>query len=204
MSSFDILAKPYRWLEYITFGPYLWRARLTHIEALAKAKRVLLAGDGDGRFLAELHKRYPHLDLHYLDASPAMLAQAKRRCPQATFHQTTLPTNTLPKAQYDAIITHFFLDCFTPETLPHVIQNLATTATPEATWIISDFKPTKHLWGRLIIKALYFAFQSLTNLKANHLTPYEPHMQRAGFILNANRRYLSGLLASEIWRRTPQ
>lgn len=204
MSSFDILAKPYRWLEYLSFGPYLWRTRLAHIEALANSKRVLLAGDGDGRFLAELNRRYPHLELHYLDSSPAMLQQAQQRCPQATFHQLTLPTKTLPEAHYDAIVNHFFLDCFTPETLPYVIENLAQTATPNAVWIISDFKPTKHLWGRLIVALLYKSFRLLTGLNANHLTPYEPHLKIAGFQLTASRKHLSGLLASEIWQRNPQ
>ncbi len=203
MSNFDILAKPYAILEYLTFGSLLWRTRLTHIEALANSKRVLLAGDGDGRFLAELHNRYPHLDLHYLDSSPAMLQQAQKRCPQATFHQVTLPTNTLPTNHYDAIVTHFFLDCFTPETLSQVIRNLAQSATPQAIWILSDFKPTKHLWGRLLVSLLYKSFQSLTNLKAKHLTPYEPEMQQSHFTLTASQTSLSGLLTSELWQRNP-
>lgn len=201
MSNFDILAKPYAILEYLTFGPLLWRTRITHIEALANSRRVLLAGDGDGRFLAELHQRYPHLDLHYLDASPAMLQEAQRRCPQATFHQATLPKANLPPAHYDAIVTHFFLDCFTPESLPQVIENLAQAATPQALWIISDFKPTPHLWGRLVVALLYKSFRLITGLKANRLTPYEVHLQTAGFTLYRTTSSCRSLLSAEHWQR---
>ncbi len=202
-SNFDVLAKPYRWLEYLTFGPYLWLARTTYIDDLQNRRRVLLVGEGDGRFLAELHRRYPTLELHYLDPSPSMLQTARQRCPQAQFHRATLPNANLPSNHFDAIVTNFFLDCFTPEALPQVIGELAASTTPNAIWLISDFKPTKHLWGRLVVNALYKSFGLLTNLEASHLVSYEAEMQANGFTLTALRNYLAGLLASERWQRNP-
>jgi ubiquinone/menaquinone biosynthesis C-methylase UbiE len=201
-SNFDNLAKPYRWLEYATFGPFLWRARISHIAALKHCQRVLLAGEGDGRFLAELHRRHPSLELHYLDSSEAMLNAARQRCPRAKFHQATLPGANLPSGYYDAVVTNFFLDCFTPETLPQVIGELAQSATPNAIWLIADFKPAKHLWGRFIVAALYKSFSLLTNLEASRLVSYEAEMQANGFALIVSRTSLQGLLSAEIWHRS--
>lgn len=199
--SFDLLAKPYRWLESLSFGPYLWRTRLTYLEALSPARRVLLAGEGDGRFLAALQRRFPHLEIHYLDSSPAMLAQAQAHCPQATFHCASLPESPLPRAHYDAIVTHFFLDCFTAQSLPLVIKRLAEAATPKALWIVSDFQATPHWWGRLVVALLYRCFRLLTGLQAQHLVDYRPYLAAAGFRRVAQRSRLSSLLGAELWER---
>lgn len=199
--SFDCLAKPYRWLETLSFGPYLWCTRLTYLEALAPARRVLLAGEGDGRFLAELHRRFPEMEIHYLDSSPAMLAQAQARCAQARFHLAALPEATLPEAYFDAIVTHFFLDCFTAQSLPLVIERLAGAAAPKALWIVSDFQATPHRWGRLVVTLLYRCFRLLTGLEAQHLVDYRPYLVAAGFRRVAQRSRLSALLGAELWER---
>ena len=53
-STFDRLARPYRWLEYAAFGRVLLRCRYDLLPWLADARRVLTVGEGDGRFVAEL------------------------------------------------------------------------------------------------------------------------------------------------------
>jgi hypothetical protein len=54
MSGFDRLAKPYRWLEYLSFGRNLERCRFHFLPQLAGTQRALLLGDGDGRFAERL------------------------------------------------------------------------------------------------------------------------------------------------------
>jgi hypothetical protein len=55
---------------------------------------------------------------------------------------------------YDLIVTHFFLDCFRPDQLGHIIPRFAACATPNANWLIADFQiPARGLQrirGRLI------------------------------------------------------
>ena len=48
----DRIARWYRWLEYASFGRALERRRLEYLAATADARRVLILGEGDGRFLA--------------------------------------------------------------------------------------------------------------------------------------------------------
>ncbi len=72
---FDRVARLYRVLEYLSFGPMLERCRFHHLPALAAAdcSRALILGDGDGRFLARLLAACPELSAQAVDASPAML-----------------------------------------------------------------------------------------------------------------------------------
>ena len=53
-ANFDRLARIYRWMELVTFGPLLGRCRYRFLEQLCNCRTALLLGDGDGRFAARL------------------------------------------------------------------------------------------------------------------------------------------------------
>lgn len=61
--SFDLVAPHYRWLETIAFGNALQRAQTCWIDTIARPKRTLIFGEGDGRFLCELVRAYPKIDV---------------------------------------------------------------------------------------------------------------------------------------------
>ena len=71
--NFDPIARPYRWLEYLTFGPYLERCRFYFLDQLATHRRALVLGDGDGRFTANLLRTNPDVTIDAVDSSAAML-----------------------------------------------------------------------------------------------------------------------------------
>jgi hypothetical protein len=52
--NFDRIARPYRWLEYLTLGRSLERAREVFLPLLKDRRQALILGDGDGRFTARL------------------------------------------------------------------------------------------------------------------------------------------------------
>ena len=54
MSGFDRLARPYRWMEYLSFGRALERCRFHFLPQLADTRSAMLLGDGDGRFAERL------------------------------------------------------------------------------------------------------------------------------------------------------
>jgi hypothetical protein len=49
-ANFDRVARPYHWLEYITFGPWLARCRGAQLAHLTGARHALLFGDGSDAF----------------------------------------------------------------------------------------------------------------------------------------------------------
>ncbi|HKO17827.1 MAG TPA: methyltransferase, partial [Acidobacteriaceae bacterium] len=135
--SFDVIAKPYRWLEYLTFGRALSRCRSYFLPALAGSRRALILGDGDGRFTARLLAANPHLEADAVDFSPTMLALVTRRAHSA--HPTAsgrLSTHIAdarhfsPGGPYDLVIAHFFLDCLTQPDLDALASRLRPHLTP--------------------------------------------------------------------------
>ena len=209
--SFDSLAPHYRWLETAIAGRVLQRARIAHLAALDRAERVLLVGEGPGRFLAALRTRRPEVEITVLDASAAMLRQARLAdgSSRTQFVQADLTRWQAPVAAWDAVVTHCVLDCFAPATHARVVETLAAAACPQADWLLTDFTvPTTPGWRRWRARGahalMYGAFRIATRLEARALTPPDGALSRAGFVLKSRRSFNHGLLHADHWQRAPE
>jgi ubiquinone/menaquinone biosynthesis C-methylase UbiE len=80
-ARFGRLARAYRWMEYFSFGPYLKQCRRLRIPEMAACRRAVVYGDGDGRFLSELVRQVPEIQVLAVDASEEMLRRAAQRLP---------------------------------------------------------------------------------------------------------------------------
>jgi SAM-dependent methyltransferase len=208
--NFDPIARPYRWLEYLSFGPWLGRCRSAQLPHLTKTQRALILGDGDGRFLARLLAANTTLTVDVVDSSHSMLQLLDRRIrragPQAHQRICLHPADALewnPTGIYDLVVSHFFLDCFFPPQLEQLFDRILPHVRPGAQWVISEFAIprnafTAYLAGGLI-GLLYRAFGLLTGLSVRALPDYAAALLRRGFVLSQDRRYLAGLLRSQVW-----
>lgn len=198
----DPIARWYRWLEYGAFGRELEKCRNRFLDTLDMPRRVLMAGEGDGRFLQAFNRRYPGSRVDYFDASAQMLRLARRRTAASVvrFHEADVRTVNFEIGTYDLIVTHFFLDCFSPGETEALVRRFSAAATCDARWLVSEFQCPRP-WARYAVKGLYAFFRFTTGLTANQLPDFAPELVRQGFRLDRNRRSLSGLLSSELWRR---
>lgn len=208
--NFNLIARPYRWLEYLTLGHALERCRLHFIPRLLHQKKALVFGDGDGRFLAALMAANPHLHADAIDTSAAMLHLLRQRCESSALNAAvrlqTHQTNALaftPVGRYDLVVTHFFLDCLTQRDLETLISHVVPSLAPEALWVVSDFRippGPMRLPARIIVCALYLAFRILTGLRTNHLPDHAAPMIQAGLVRTACQHSVAGLLTTELWQ----
>jgi SAM-dependent methyltransferase len=207
-ANFDHVARPYRWLEYVSFGPWLARCRSAQLPYLTSARHALLLGDGDGRFLARLLAANPTLVADVVDSSHAMLALLDRRLRRSEVHQRVrlhhadaLQWN--PTGPYDLIVSHFFLDCFFPGQLEQLFDSVLPHALPGAHWVIAEFaiprNPFAAWLARGIIRGLYQAFGWTTGLRVRALPDYAASLHRRGLTLSQDQSYLAGLLRSQLW-----
>ncbi|MBB5328678.1 class I SAM-dependent methyltransferase [Tunturiibacter gelidoferens] len=211
--NFDHIARPYRWLEYITLGRALEQCRLHYLPSLLKRKRALVLGDGDGRFLAQLLAQNPRLHADAIDTSATMLQLLRERCealaPNASARLNTHQSDALTcplDPSYDLIVTHFFLDCLTQPELGTLITRIAPTLSPQAVWLVSDFQiPTgpMRLPAKILVRTLYLAFRILTGLRTTQLPDHASPLQQAGLTRIAHRHRLAGLLITELWQLNP-
>ena len=192
----DHIAPWYRWIEYAGCGRALERRRKAFLSDVSDARRVLTLGDGDGRALAALLAAAPHACVDYIDVSSRMLALARARAgtEHVVYRKEDARTAALPTAEYDLIVTHFFLDCFDETDLDPLIARLARAATPQARWLISEFRGNGGL-----VRVLYVFFRIATGLRTRRLVDHHPILKRHGFRLMRREDSWRGLLASELW-----
>ena len=198
----DPIARWYRWLEYLGFGRALERCRCAFLRDVADAKRILVLGEGDGRFLVKLVEQNRGASINYVDSSGRMLQLARARVGDGvTYIQGDALTILLPENEYDLIVTHFFLDCFDEPQLNRLIGRLTSAARPNARWLISEFRVSS-LWSRAVVRLLYFFFRVTTGLKASRLVNHHPLLECRGFRLTRQQHARAGLLVSELWIHT--
>jgi|SRR5882672_11051965 len=210
--SFDLLAPHYRWLEWLLAGKKLQRCRTAFVHAIPKPRRVLMLGEGNGRCLVELLRAYPEARFTCVDASRRMLDRAQARVrahgletERIEFIHADVSGWRQPAVKFDLLVTHFFLDCFRPDQLAQMVPRLAAAATPDARWLLADFRePASGIakWrARGILRAMYFFFQRVTGLPASRLTPPDAFLQQSGFVLRERSFFEWGLLHSDLWQR---
>jgi ubiquinone/menaquinone biosynthesis C-methylase UbiE len=214
-ADFDLLAPHYRWMEWLLAGPKLHRCRTAFLRSIPPPRHVLLLGEGNGRFLAELLPLHPNAQCTCLDASAKMLHHARARLQRLGLHTDNvrfIHTDILewptPTEQFDLIVTHFFLDCFPADQLAQILPRVTALAAPDARWLLADFRQPDSGWTRwrahIIIRSMYLFFQSATRLPASESASVDPLLAQHGFALRHRRLHEWGLLHTDLWQLSPQ
>lgn len=212
--SFDAIAPWYRTLETIAFGRALQRCRIACLGDAQSARRALVVGEGNGRFLVALLQTYPEMQIDCVDASERMLHLARRRienelpesiAARVHFFRRDITSWAPPEDSYDLVVTHFVLDCFPAAELAAVIERLARATKPNADWLLADFRiPAGGLarcQARAWLAVMYQFFRLTARITATELINPTRHLQAAGFVLVRQRLLRQGMLKSELWRK---
>lgn len=205
--SFDGLARFYRTMEWVTAGGKLQRCRMAFVGEIPVPRQILMVGEGHGRFLPECVRRFPEARIVVVDASARMLeiARGKVAAGRVEFMLGDFLELEGGGGEFDLIVTHFFLDCFTAEELREVVAKLGRMASARAEWLLADFEIAAGgvaRWrSRMIVGMLYGFFGRVTGLRADSLVVPDGEIERAGFTRHRRATYEWGLLKSEWWRR---
>lgn len=210
VANFDWLAAHYRWMEWVLAGSKLQRCRTAFLATIPRPRRVLLLGEGNGRFLAAFCRQFPEARVTCVDASPRMLQQARARLQRAggftekvEFVTANVGAWDFPVAEYDLIVTHFFLDCFRPDQLDELIPKIAASGKAGAHWLVADFCRAPQGWRRwrsgLILSLMYWFFERFSRLPARELTEPDRRIQTQGFHLEQRQSADWELLHTDLW-----
>jgi SAM-dependent methyltransferase len=212
--NFNLLARPYRWFEYSTFGRALERSRSHFLSRsdhpLLDRRSALILGDGDGRFTALLLRTNPQIRVHALDVSPGMLSALQKSTAFASQRVTTAVADLrswYPSSaeRYDLVVTHFFLDCLTTAEAAKLINNIQPALEDNTLWLVSEFAIPPTSFGQFVARPLvaflYLAFRLLTGLSTRKLPDYPQALRGARWSLLAEHTRLRGLLVSQIWQQ---
>ena len=203
--SYDRFAPFYRTVETLVFGRSLQEARCAGLRGAAP-ENVLIIGDGNGRFLEQAVSAWPDAKFISIDASAGMVRQAKQRVTSADirFIQADVFDGLaeLKGQTFDAIVTHFFLDCFPEETLEKLIPVLSEKLTDTGAWYVSDFidRAPHH---RAMLWTMYRFFHTFTETPAHRLPNYRKLLTARGFTPESLGSWRTGFIIAERWEKNP-
>lgn len=207
--NFNGLARIYSWLEYLTFGPFLWRCRTRFLSGLMSCRHALILGDGDGRFTARLLRESPEIQIHAVDVSPRMIESLRHASRRNAGRLTTEVADIrawkpATFAKYDLVVTHFFLDCLATEEVAALSGRLTPALDPNTLWLVSEFAIPPTVFGHIIaaplVAALYRAFRLITHLRQQSLPDHPNALTVSGWAIQQESTQLFGLLHSQLWR----
>src|SRR6185437_18112 len=98
---------------------------------IESARKLLILGDGDGRFTADFLRQNLTAFVDSLESSQAMSRLAEARIATVPGGRARVrqiredPRTAQLTGNYDVVIAHFFLDCFTTEELKVLIRRIA-------------------------------------------------------------------------------
>ncbi|MBI1177531.1 methyltransferase domain-containing protein [bacterium] len=205
-ANFDPVARWYRFLEMAAFGGALQRCRIALLDEVKTAERVLIVGEGNGRFLEALLQSNPVAKITVIDASQRMINLARERVnhsPRVTFVHASLLDAATAIPSVDLVVTDFFLDCFNESEMYLATKRLRGALENGGRWLWSDFAIPESgfmkLWSRTVVALLYDFFRLATGISARRLI--DPHPRFTELKMNLiERRVLSkGLLASALY-----
>lgn len=201
----DRIAGIYRWLEYVAFGRALERCRFRLLPHLAGRRRVLIVGEGDGRFLEKLCEQNADAVIEVVELSGEMIALAKSRSDgKVRFHQQNA-LERLPEGEYDAVVTNFLLDCLSGREAALFIEAAAARLTSGGVWLVGEFHLPERGWRRwhaqLWLRTMYCFFAAATGLRATEIPDYPRLLEQQGLKREEQHFQRAQLLTAEVWRK---
>jgi ubiquinone/menaquinone biosynthesis C-methylase UbiE len=205
----DPIARAYRWFEYAAFGKTLERCRTHFLNLVDDRQHALMLGDGDGRFLANYLRQNVHGLVDSVDVSRKMQDLSRDRAAaipgglaRVRFVQADA-RKLNGAANYDLVVSHFFLDCLSEEEIEALTRQVRLVAEPNVLWLISEFKiPTgafKLPVAAALIRVMYEFFAHASKLEPRRLPDYRSVLERCGFDMREEYRRLGGFVVSELW-----
>ena len=216
-AGYDRLARFYRWLELLLFQNRLWRARLALVntlhDQLPDSPRVLVLGDGDGRFLAYLCAALPTATFTSVDQSAEMVRLQRSRITGKDavrvqwIHADATKQNEVdfPVGAHDLLVAAFFLDCFSAETLERCVPTWIQSLKPTGLFYWVDFAQPRSGWqyyrARIYLGLMHSFFRCATGLGNSQLVDIDSILDRQPIERIVCQSTDHGLMETRLYRR---
>ena len=206
-NRFDLVAPLYPALERCVFGSHLNRARRAFFDAVVQADRILLVGEGNGRFLTGLLADKSKGCINVVEKSAVMIRLAKertRKLGKVRCDLKFIETDVLeysPPDKFDCVVTHFLLDLFNPLAQRSLIKRIGELTAPSGTWINVDFLPARTVRGGMLMCLQYAFFRIASRIQARRCFDASTAAAAAGWIVVETISYLGGLVVAKRYQR---
>jgi ubiquinone/menaquinone biosynthesis C-methylase UbiE len=204
VNDFNRIASVYDALASLVFGKKLIKSQHHFLHVIPDDATVLIVGGGSGELLQTLLQQKPQCQIVYVDASERMVELARQRVRNAARVAFLCGTENveMPVPAFTVVITNFYLDLFTQQSLAGIIRRLRSLLVPGGLWFVTDFvKPTK-LYQKLLLKGMYLFFRMVSNIEASRISDWQEMLGTAGLSCQGEKTFYHGMIKSIVFRET--
>ncbi|MFC4991054.1 class I SAM-dependent methyltransferase [Rubritalea tangerina] len=206
--DYSAVARVYAWLERLIFGSLLMRARLwclglleTQLEA-GEENRVLLVGEGDGRFLEKLLECDKYFRVDYLDLSEGMMREARARVGEdarVRWHCGDV-SELVESRGYAAVVLHFVLDHYEGGELAGVVAKISELVGEGGSVFVADFDETAHWKVRWVVRWMQVFFGWTARVDKVFVARADAYFLRNGLTLYEESSFWRGGVYMQQWK----
>lgn len=214
-TGFEPIAPYYDYLVQCTSGRLLSQQACSLFSELKTTTNVLVIGDGSGKITEQLLTEHSVAHLYYVEISPTLVSQAKRRLnkfvtatTQIDFIQQDIFETELPFQKIDIVLTPYFLDLWNDHQLDVLIRKIAMTLKENGLWYVADFnsdiyhnKGILNFLQRGLLRMLYLFFRWTVKLTTTRLPDIGLGFRNNGFIVMNQKCRGKGLLVTMVWKK---
>lgn len=160
--------------------------------------RVLDIGCATGNFLQKLSRQNTNWELYGLDASPKMIATAKRRTPALSWQVGKAEALPFPDQYFDLITIVDALHYI--QNQPQALSECSRALKPDGYFLI--YTPSvNHIWSKAILMSgKWFGFATEKHIKPPRLAEINQLAKATGFnLLDKTLLTFPGMLFTKYW-----
>ncbi len=203
-TGFDIIAPVYDPLARAVFGCSIRSSQTFFLDNISSGSNVLVLGGGTGWILMELFKFNPECCVWYIEPSRKMMDQAQRRVkklPSATVTFILGTEESIPSGiKYDAVITNFYFDLFSAESLKRVLNCIRQSLHSHGIILVADFIATGRFKHRALLHTMYQFFRVVCGIETTRLPNWQGELSRSGFEEMKSKMFYNGFIKSSVYR----
>lgn len=210
-ASFDPVASFYDPLARLIFGEAISKAQFIFLDQIPRRSRILIIGGGSGWILKKVLEETRPASVLYLEASGKMLQKAK----QAVKHiannslvqfQLGTERDITNQAQFEVIITNFFLDLFSEKELKNTTYILNEALKYNGLWLATDFINPPGTWFKkfiatLLFKCMYLFFRATCKIPAKELPDWENLLDSYSLLQLKSAYFYGSLIKATVWQK---
>lgn len=199
MNDFNRIAFIYDRLAKLVFGNSIVESQRYFLNRIPNHVEILILGGGTGWILTELLRVKPDVKVCYIEASSKMISMARTKINSSIqfIHGTE---NDIPeRSQFDVVITNFYLDLFTDESMGQALTKIKKTLRPGGQWIATDFVNT-NCWQDLMLKVMYSFFRMSTNIEARKLPHWNTALGESGGRKTESNFHYKGFIETSLFQ----
>ncbi|QNK63786.1 methyltransferase domain-containing protein [Pedobacter sp. PAMC26386] len=206
-NNYDNIAGYYDVLSRMIFFRAQVKAQIDQLAAIPENSTILIAGGGTGWILEEIAKIHPSgLTITYVEISSKMLEISKKREVKGNMVEYihTSMEDFKPLISYDILITAFFFDNFSADSIQMVFNQLHALLKSGGTWLFADFYYTEKSgkrWQWLLLQTMYLFFSKVSSVEAKSLINTEYLFEGNSYLVLKTSFYYRRFIKTIIYRK---